>query len=269
MKRVLTLIGALMVVASPMAAQSPTNVKAVVQKMKDAFEPTRPSTRTLVITVSDLGDTKKFIAGQARKQLPDGKRMTTVLLQPADVRGMAFLVSEPKDAKKPTMMWIYVPFIRRVRQVLGIDAYEHFLGTDFSYADLGFVRQDLSYQLLGSEQHAGVKADKINEKFPPNQYYYSHLVMWVAQSNMLPLQRNYYDPAGALWKTELFDSVSVIDGSPTVLHVQMKDVQANTSTDLNVSKVQYDVALPDSLFDPTYLPKLADDPVWQSGGANQ
>ncbi len=265
MRQVFALVVGLMVAASPAVAQPPSNVKAIVQKMKEAFEPVRPSVRTLTFTVSELGESQKFVAGQARKQLQDGKRMATVLLQPADLRGTAFLVSEPKDPTKPTAVWIYVPAIRRVRKVLPIDAYEHFLGTDFTYADLGFVRQHTNYRLLATEQHAGTKAYKVEEKLPADQYYYSRIVMWIAQNTMLPLERDYYDPTGMLWKREVFDSVTTIDDAPTVLHVQMTDLEVNSSTNMNVSQVQYDVQVPDALFEPQHLPQLADDPVWQPG----
>lgn len=266
MHRLLTLIGALIVTVTPVAAQPPSSADAVIAQMKAAFEPVRPSVRTMVITVSDMGEKVKFVVGQARKQLADGKYMATALLQPADLRGSAFLVSEFKDPKKPRVVWIWLPVIRRLKRVLPVEAYNHFLGTDFTYADLGFVRQHKDYKLLGTEQHAGAKAYKIDEKLPPDQYYYSHMVLWIAQSNMLPLQRDYYEPGGTLWKTEVFDSVTTVDGAPTVLHVKMTDLLGNTSTDLNVTQIKYDVQVPDSLFDPQNLSKLADDPLWQAGG---
>jgi hypothetical protein len=92
-------------------------------------------------------------------------------------------------------------------------------------------------------------------------------VLWIGEGTMLPLERDYYDPAGMLWKTETFDSVTTIDGVPTILHVQMKDLEGKTSTDLNVSSVKYDVEVPDSVFDPGQLPALADSPIWKAGGA--
>lgn len=260
------LFGVLIVVTAPGSAQSPPSVSDVVQKMKQALEPARASTRTLTITVSDMGDTQKFIARQARKQMPDGKRMVTVMMEPEDVRGMAFLVSEPKDPTKSMVMWTYVPFIRRVKKILAIDGFQHFLGTDFTYADLGFVRVHKNYKLLGSEQHGGTLAYKVNEKLPPDQYYYSHIILWVGQSSMLPLQRDYYDPAGdVVWKREVFDSVSTVDGVPTILHAKMTDLIENTSTDLNVTQIKYDTEVPDALLDPSHLPKLVDDPAWQAG----
>ena len=157
-------------------------------------------------------------------------------------------MNEPKDPTQGTVVWMYMPFLRRVRKVVGIGSYEHFLGTDFTYADLGFVRSHKHYKLLGTKQHAGTNAYELQEKPPGADSFYSRIVLWIAQTNLLPLERDYYDPAGLLWKTETFDSVSVIDGVPTVLHVQLKDLEGKTSTDLD------------------RLPGLADDPLWKAGG---
>ena len=43
----------------------------------------------------------------------------------------------------------------------------------------------------------------------------------------------------------------------------MKDVQAQTSTELTVSEVRYDVDVPDALFDPQQMGQLADSPLWR------
>ena len=81
----------------------------------------------------------KFVSGQARKQFPDGKRMVVVLLQPTDLKGNNYLVMEPTDTSKPSSVWAWVPVLRRLRAFTPVDAYEHYMGSDFTFADLGFV----------------------------------------------------------------------------------------------------------------------------------
>jgi len=82
----------------------------------------------------------------------------------------------------------------------------------------------------------------------------------------LPLQRDFYDAAGALWKTETFE-VSTIDGVPTPIRIEMKDLQGKSSTELQISAVRYDGEIPDEVFDPLQLPVVANAPVWQATGA--
>jgi len=252
-------------VSAPTKAQAQDPTMDIVKKMKEVFEPVRPSTRRVVLTVNSGGETVQFVAGQARKQLPDGKRMIMVLLQPVDLKGNNYLVWEPKDTK-PTAVWAWVPFLRRIREFTTVDAYEHYLGSDFTFADLGFVRLHPNYRLLGEEEHGGKQTYKIEETVPKERAYYSRVVTWVDKATLLPVQRDYYDPAGALWKTETFE-VTTIDGVPTPIRIVMKDLQAKTSTMQQIDNVKYDAELPDALFDPMKLPLAADSPLWQSFAA--
>ncbi len=82
----------------------------IVKKMKEAFEPVKPSTRRVVLTVNSEGETVKFVMAKARKQFPDGKRMVVVLLQPTDLKGNNYLVMEPTDTSKPSSVWAWMLF---------------------------------------------------------------------------------------------------------------------------------------------------------------
>src|SRR5262245_15734107 len=109
---------------APSRALAQDPVTEVVKKMKEVFEPIRPSTRTVDITVTAGGETLHWVAREAMKQFPDGKRMVLVLLEPPEVKGSAYLIWEPTD--KPSAIWTYTPVLRRVRELAGVDAYEHF-----------------------------------------------------------------------------------------------------------------------------------------------
>ena len=120
---------ACMFMSAPSKALAQDPVMDVVKTMKEVFEPVRPSTRQVEITMTAGGETNHWVARQAMKQFPDGKRMVMVMVEPNDVKGNAYIIWEPKD--KPSAIWTYLPFLRRVHELLGVDAYEHFLGTDF------------------------------------------------------------------------------------------------------------------------------------------
>jgi uncharacterized protein len=185
--------------------------------------------------------------------------MVMVMLEPNEVKGNVYIIWEPKD--KPSAVWTYMPLLRRVRKLLGVDAYEHFLGTDFTYADLGFVPLHPQYRLLDEEEHGGRKTYKIEESVPKERAYYSRVITWVSKDSLLPVQREYYDATGTLWKTETFEEAT-IDGVPTPILIQMKDLQGKSTTGLRVSEVRYNVAVPDALFDPATLPTAASSPAW-------
>lgn len=270
-RRILSLLcGAMLSVGglptSVSAQATPPEVMTIVEQLKVVFEPTRPSIRKVEISVSTHKGTPgvQWVAGEVRKQLADGKRTLLVMLEPESVRGNALLIQERGD--EDDTMWVYSPSVQRVRGIVPVDAYERFLATDFTYADLGFVSRRSTYRLLGEEERAGVRAYKV-EEVPQEQWYYSRILTWVAVDSLLPLQRDYYDRAGDLWKTEIFDQVTVIDGVPTPLRIRMVNVQQNTTTEFKMSEVRYDADVPDELFDPQRLPQAVTSPLWRPYGA--
>lgn len=250
------------------SSKSLPDAASVVRQMKEVLEPEGPSLRRIDLTVKNRSaytegyETVEKVAALAVKNFPDGKRMLLVMLEPDDVKGMAFLLQERKD--QTDVMWAYLPAIRRVREIKPIDQYEHFLDTDFTYADLGFIKLHGHYKLLAEEEHNGVRSYKIQEKVPQDLLYYSKIITWVAADSMLPIERDYYDPAGVLMKREVFQDATLVDGVPTALRMVMKDVEQGTSTELNTREVDYDAALPDKLFDPHELPVISNHGIWKA-----
>jgi hypothetical protein len=282
----LTVLVSVLATAAPVIARPP-DAATIAQRMKAALEPERPSIRTLVLVMGsadgaatqpttrqkevrdELGQgtgspdssTTEWTARQARKKLPDGNRILTVLLAPDEVKGVAFLIWERKGG--PDEQWLYLPAVRRVRELTPVSAYEPFLGTDFTFADLGFVNlRDRKFSLLAEETFAGAPAYKVQETLARPVFYYSRIVTWVAKDSLLPLRRDYYDAANRLWKTELYQDIATIDGTPTVLRIRMEDKISDTSTELRVSQVRYDATIPDELFDPQKLPQASKHPLW-------
>jgi outer membrane lipoprotein-sorting protein len=260
MQILLTLSVALTLLATP-AFASPPEVSTIVQRMKAAFEPEQANTRTVTITVSGPNNSQvSWVAQQARMQQADGKRTLLVMEQPEDLRGNALLIWERVD--QPNTMWWYPPALRRVRQLLPVEVYQRFFDTDLTYADLGYVDRQGNYRLLGEENRHGVQTYAV-ELVPAQQVYYSRIVTWVAEDTMLPVEREYYDVAGLLWKRMTFEQVTTIDDIPTPLHIRMQDLQQNTRTDVTFSNVRYGVELPPTLFDPQQLPQTVEARGWR------
>jgi uncharacterized protein len=237
------------------ASAAPPEVKTLVQNMRAVVWPAQPSLRKLTITIeAEHGEPTQWVADQARKRAADGGRMLTVLQAPQAMRGISWLVQE---GPQQTVQWVWVPAVGRVRQLVPVDGQEAFLGSDFTYADLGVVDLHSSYKLLGGTSHDGVRAYEI-EEVPSSRWYYARIVTWIAADSGFPLERQFYDPANRLWKVEHFEQVTAIDGVQTVLRRRMEDRQTGGSTVIDVSDVRYGADLPDSLFDPAHLPKAID-----------
>ncbi len=253
---------------SALAAPRP-DVGTLVSRMKAALEPDRPSVRRMTFTIdAQDGAVTTLTLGQARKTLPDGERVLTVVLAPADRRGIAFLTRQlPNRAAVEEQMW--VPAVRRVRTILPVEGLTPFLDSDFTLADLGFVDLRARFNLVGPSTRDGVPVWEIGEvpQSPHARWYYSRIRTWLKQDTALPVERQYFDPSGTLWKVERFEQASVVDGVPTVLAVRMNDKVSGGTSELRVDQVSYDADLPDVLFDPKSLRDAVDSPVWATGGS--
>ena len=176
---------ALLTLAARSVAAAPPDAAALVSKMKAALEPPKSSLRQMKLSISgEDGGTTQWTLAQARKTIDGKGRMMTVLLSPKEERGVASLLIDGDKQTKPVRA-LYIPTIRRVRTLTPAGAYEPMLGSDFFYADLGFISLRDKYRLLGSEQHAGKQAFKI-EQTPESPWYYSKIVC---------LDRSGHEPA--------------------------------------------------------------------------
>ncbi|MBX3024202.1 outer membrane lipoprotein-sorting protein [bacterium] len=240
------------------AADSPT---ALLQRMKRWLEPAQPSTRQLAMSVRTGAEVAQWTAGQARGSVDGRNYALTVLLAPADLRGTALLVQEQPNG--PDREWLYLPYLRRVREVLPVDEFESFLNTEFTYADVGFVEignRDVSSG--GSDTVDGVAAVKVQE-VPKDKRTFARIVTWVVPETGQPLKREYYDVANRLWKTETFEHVADIHGIPTAQRVRIEDVQTGYGSEYRTAEIAYGIPIPPELFDPAQLAKAADSPLWK------
>jgi outer membrane lipoprotein-sorting protein len=249
---------AILLAVSAGAADAPATL---LQRMKAWLEPAQASTRRLEMTIRSGAETTQWTAAQARGAADGANYALTVLLAPADLRGTALLVKEQKG--QPPREWLYLPYLRRVREVLPVDEFESFLNTEFTYADLGFVNlagRDL--EVVGTETLNGVAAAKVQET-PTDKRTFSRIVTWLVPATGQPLKREYYDVANRLWKTETFENVAEIHGVPTVQRVRMEDTQTGYGSEYRATEIAYGLTIPQGLFDPAQLAKAADSPVWK------
>jgi hypothetical protein len=248
---------------SPVISQQPSGIVCLTN-MKNVIEPRRQTLRRVVINTMDSeGKTNEFVIGQAYKNLTDEKQMVLTFLEPEGMKGVVYLFKERENNLKT---WVYLTSIRRVREISAPKAdqpYENFLTTDFTVSDIGFATVPQVCQLSKAKKHAGKNAYKVEEKIPGEAVYYSRIITWVGADDFSPIQRDYYNAAGELWKSLFFKNIVTIDKATIPLLLQMKDLQRGTTTDLIITDVVNDVNIPDDLFIPQEMSKVADSPLWK------
>jgi outer membrane lipoprotein-sorting protein len=180
----------------------------------------------------------------------DGKddfdaKMMTFFESPPDVEGTGFLSWSYEDVDKDDDQWLYLPALRRVRRIAASDKGDSFMGTDFTYDDMGErkVEED-THTLLGTENLDATPCYKVESKPKEEDYIYSRKITWVDAKEWIPIRVDYYDRKGNLLKT-LTTEWQQIDGIWTWDKATMKNHQTGHQTVIDVEDVELNTGLSD------------------------
>lgn len=175
--------------------------------------------------------------------------------QPADVKDMTFMVY--KYPGRDDDRWLFIPALNMVRRIAANDKLSSFVGSDFTY-------EDVSGRDIEDDNHSIIKEERIGERdayvikgVPKDEKGsdFSYKLSWIDKENFLPLKEEYYDRGGELYKIFTADEIKNIQGFPTIIKRQMKDVKTGHRTDVTYQKTEYNIKLEDDVFTERYLKK--------------
>jgi hypothetical protein len=191
------------------------------------------------------GQTTKKDFTYRRIGSPGDSKTLVVFTAPKDIRGVTLLSINQRGAAD--RQYMYIPAQQRVRSVATQERSTRFLGTDFTFEDIGErILDDFTYKLLGdTESMEGHKTYKI-EATPvdPSRSQYKFIYYWVAQDVPVILYAEMYDAQGqkirvlhatqlkrenGIWGARNTEMSSILDGTHTVLRID--EVKFNTSPD--------------------------------------
>lgn len=167
---------------------------------------------------------------------------------PADVRGTSFMNWSYADARDDDQ-WIYLPALKRTKRISSDGKSDYFMGSDFTYDDLGDRHPGEDTHTLLREETLDGKTCWVVESIPKQEdYMYSKTITWVMKDNYLGLRREFYDEDGDLLKILTIKKFDNIDGFWTILETDMKNVQKDHKTNMAFNNVQINQGIPDSRF---------------------
>jgi len=169
-------------------------------------------------------------------------------MAPADVRGTSFMNWSYADGRDDDQ-WIYLPALKRTKRISSDGKSDYFMGSDFTYDDLGDRHPNEDTHTLLREETLDEKACWVVESIPKEEdYMYSKTITWVMKDNYLGLRREFYDEDGVLLKILTIHKFDNIDGFWTILETEMKNVQKDHKTNMAFNNVQINQGIPDSRF---------------------
>ena len=130
----------------------------------------------------------------------DGDRTMFVFDRPRDVKGTAFLVHGHKN--EADEQWLYLPGLKRVKRISSSKQSGSFMGSEFSYEDMGATEvEKYTHRLLRNEPCGDLECT-VSERIPTGKDSgYSRQLVWLDREELRTMQVQYFDRRGAHLKT--------------------------------------------------------------------
>lgn len=182
-----------------------------------------------------------------------GDRSLTRFTYPNDINGTGFLVWENPEGDDER--FLYLPSLGRVRRIAGNETQDSFVGSDFTYEDIGGREfSDYSYKLL-DESSTWTGADgtphpayRLESRAKSASARFPRVVSLIRKDNFVVVRAEIYNKRDELQKTFEVRKLDRVSGIWTVLDMVMADTLQRTRTELSVEKVEYNVGLKEADF---------------------
>ncbi len=189
------------------------------------------------------------------KNKQDSKSMM-FFLYPGDVKGTGFLTWDYDEVGKDDDKWLYLPAMKKTRRISGSSAKkDYFMGSDFTYDDLGKRNVDEdTHKLLGEEKSKdGKLCWKIESISKDKRDVYAKKISWIRKDCLMPLRVEYYDKRGKLQRVLTFSKISKLDGFWIAQRMEMDNVQRKHQTILEIKNPKFNVKLDEGQFNTNNL----------------
>ena len=200
----------------------------------------RPRERTLILT---------SLRGVGAR----GDRLLVRFVSPGDIKGTGLLVWEHPDGEDER--FLYLPALGRVRRIAGAEKKESFVGSDFSYEDIGgreladytyaFAQHEMNWTAPDGQVH---RAWQLAYAAKDRTVTYPRVVATVRKDNFMVVAADIFNAREERVKRYEVRRLERIDGVWTAMDALMTDGIARTRTELIVNTAKYNVGLTETDF---------------------
>ncbi|MBP5357795.1 MAG: outer membrane lipoprotein-sorting protein [Treponema sp.] len=248
--------------AAALSAQSLTGYD-IMKKAHDVPEPTTSSSTAKLTIHSKKGSDRIREVIMKSKDYGDVKKEVIVFTTPKDVAGTGYLMfNYEEDANgnsKDSDNWLYLPAMKKTRRIAssGSESEGSFMGTDFTYQDMG--ERSLSkydYKLLGEESVDGVACYKVECISKAHTEKDPRYITYISKSDYIMRKCEFYDRQNQLHRVLTCSNFTTIKGFTTAQKMKMENVQTGTWSMIETNDITYNANdIDDSLFTVAALEK--------------
>ena len=244
MKKILSLVVwglVILIGVTPAWAITADEILDEVEARTTKFETQRTVAKMTLVDSKGKEEMREVVM-YSKDEGEDVISMIVRFLSPAEVKNITLL-----SIKGGESMYLYMPAFGKPRRIPSSEKSEKFMGTDFTYDELGgsYSREDYDSTLV--EETEEVYKLELIPRDPESTY--SKLLMEVDKEKFYFRKIEFYDKDGNLWKTlEVSEIQEEEDGSITVKKIDLTDLKENHKTIIEMEEIEKDISLPDNFF---------------------
>jgi hypothetical protein len=242
-----------------------TNLQAqtgrdIIQEVKDRPDGDTRSSEMSMKLISKKGKVRerKIISYSIDLGKDKKDRKTLMFFQyPGDVKGTGFLTWDYDEIGKDDDKWLYLPAMKKTRRISGSSAKkDYFMGTDFTYDDMGSRNVDEDdHKLLRKETVEGHKCWVVESISKDSRDIYSKKISWIRQDCLVSLRVEYYDKLGKLHRKLKLSDIEKVDGFWMAKKMHMTNIQTDHQTIISIENPKYNIAIDENSFTVAKLEK--------------
>lgn len=147
--------------------------------------------------------------------------------------------------------------MKKTRRISGASSKtDYFMGTDFTYDDMGGRNVDEDTHTFLREEMRDRHKCRVVESVPKDSHeIYSRKVSRIRQDCDTAVYVEFYNKLDKLHRVMTVEEIQKVDGFWTIMKMEMKNVQNGHSTQITVSEPKYDIEVDKSLFTVAKLEK--------------
>jgi hypothetical protein len=199
---------------------------------------------------------------------PDGDRLLIRFAYPNDIKGTSFLVWEHPDAADER--FLFLPSLGRVRRIAGSETQDSFVGSDFTYEDIGGREfEDYAYSFAGADGESASWAPpggqarsawRLESKHKKASSQFPRVVSLVLKDSFLVVGAEVYNRRNEKQKVYTVRRIEQVENIWTVMDSEMSNAVEKTRTELAVERADYNVGLKEADFSRRELERGAGRP---------
>ena len=241
------LIALLFVISPVISAQDLTGREIIEQVYNLPTGDDQTSNLTMTL-INKSGKERIRKIKQFTKDMGNVEKSIMFFQSPADVKNTSFMSWEYDDDKSDDQ-WIYLPALKKVKRISSDSKSDYFMGSDFTYDDLGDRKlDDDTHELIGEETIDGVDYYLVESTPKDEEYMYSKTKTWIRKDSFIGLKKEFYDEDEELLKILHIRKFEEISGFLIITNSEMYNVQKDHKTTMVLSDIEINTGMSDSKF---------------------